>query len=118
MDLRTDSSTVHRWISDALSGQTRLKTKAHGEMIIRRRIDMVKQLVEEFGIALSVTLVPTAHNRADCLTRVPAEWVRGDDTDACESAVAAAVVGSVTDIGDDAHGELVLLWLTLPSRTI
>ena len=105
VDLKTDSSTVHRWISDALSGRARLKTKAHGEMIIRRRIDMVKQLVEEFGIALSVTLVPTAHNRADRLTRVPAEWVRGDDTDVCEPAVAAAAVGSVADVGDGAHGD-------------
>ncbi|XP_043226567.1 uncharacterized protein LOC122383837 [Amphibalanus amphitrite] len=105
LDLRTDSATVHRWISDALSGRSRLKTKAHGEMIIRRRIDMVKQLVDEFGIDLSVTLVPTAHNRADCLTRVPVEWVRGDDPSVGEPAVAAAVVGPVTDAGeDDAHG--------------
>ncbi|KAF0292156.1 hypothetical protein FJT64_001032 [Amphibalanus amphitrite] len=105
LDLRTDSATVHRWISDALSGRSRLKTKAHGEMIIRRRIDMVKQLVDEFGIDLSVTLVPTAHNRADCLTRVPVEWVRGDDPSVGDPAVAAAVVGPVTDAGeDDAHG--------------
>ena len=28
VELMTDSSTVHRWISDSLSGRSRLKTKA------------------------------------------------------------------------------------------
>lgn len=28
----TDSLTVYRWVSDAISGRARLKTKAYGEM--------------------------------------------------------------------------------------
>ncbi|KAF0298189.1 hypothetical protein FJT64_004439 [Amphibalanus amphitrite] len=28
--LQTDSATVHKWMSDALSGRARLRTKAHG----------------------------------------------------------------------------------------
>lgn len=109
VELRTDSSTVHRWIGDALSGRARLRTKAHGEMIIRRRIDMVKQLVDEFGIELTVVLVPSAHNRADRLTRVPAEWVRSDSC-ASEPVVAAAAVdlesGEQQDSGDDVTGDV------------
>ncbi|KFD72888.1 hypothetical protein M514_14792 [Trichuris suis] len=38
VELMTDSSTVFRWISNGLSGRTRLKTKAANEMLIRRRI--------------------------------------------------------------------------------
>ncbi|XP_045105180.1 uncharacterized protein LOC123500556 [Portunus trituberculatus] len=45
IDLRTDSATVYRWIDDALSGRARLRTKAHGEMLIRRRVDVIRQLV-------------------------------------------------------------------------
>ena len=59
IELRTDSSTVHRWVDDALSGRARLHTKAHGEMLIRRRVDIIRQLVSELGLALSVTLVRT-----------------------------------------------------------
>ncbi|KRZ93227.1 putative Pol polyprotein [Trichinella sp. T8] len=52
--LMTDSATVHRWVSDGLSGKARLKTKASGEMLIRRRVGMILSLVEEFGLELEV----------------------------------------------------------------
>ena len=41
IELCTDSATVHKWISDALSGRARLRTKGHGEMLIRRRIEVI-----------------------------------------------------------------------------
>lgn len=79
VQLKTDSATVHRWVEDALTGRARLRTKAQGEMLIRRRIDLIRQLQEELGISLSVQLVPSAENRADVLTRVPSDWLRGGD---------------------------------------
>ena len=90
IELRTDSATVYRWIDDALSGRARLRTKAHGEMLIRRRVDVIRQLVTELELVLSVTLVRSAENHADALTRVPEEWVRSDKD---ELAVGAAAVG-------------------------
>lgn len=75
IDLRTDSATVHRWIDDALSGRARLRTKAHGELLIRRRIDIIKQLVEELQLSVTVGLVRSADNPADTLTRVPKNWL-------------------------------------------
>ncbi|KAF0313374.1 hypothetical protein FJT64_016086 [Amphibalanus amphitrite] len=77
IDLCTDSATVHKWIDDALTGRSRLRTKAHGEMLIRRRIDVIRQLVEEFNLRLTVVLVKSADNLADALTRVPKD--RGVD---------------------------------------
>uniref|UniRef100_A0A5S6QB38 RNase H domain-containing protein n=1 Tax=Trichuris muris TaxID=70415 RepID=A0A5S6QB38_TRIMR len=44
IELITDLATVHRWISDGLSGRTRLKTKAPSEMLIRRRVGLVLSL--------------------------------------------------------------------------
>ena len=76
VDLCTDSSTVHRWISDALSGKNRLKTKAANEMPIRRRVGTVLSLIEECELQLSVTLVPSSANKADSLIRVPQRWLR------------------------------------------
>lgn len=78
VDLRTDSAAVHRWVSDAISGRARLRTKAHGEMLIRRRVSLIRQLVEEFQLSLTVTLVASRENRADSLTRVPKEWLTSD----------------------------------------
>ncbi|KRY25976.1 Pol polyprotein [Trichinella spiralis] len=74
--LMTDSATVHRWVSDGLSGKARLKTKASGEMLIRRRVGMILSLVEEFGLELEVDLVKSACNKADELTRVPRRWLK------------------------------------------
>ena len=71
VELLTDSSTVHRWITDALTGKSRLKTKAASEMLIRRRIGIVTSMVEEYALKLTVTLVPSRNNKADNLTRVP-----------------------------------------------
>ena len=73
IDLRTDSATVRKWIGDALSGRSRLRTKAHGEMLIRQRVDVIRELVKEFQLAMTVTLVRSEHNPADALTRVPKE---------------------------------------------
>ena len=54
LHLRTDSLTVYHWISDALSGKARLKTKASSEMLLRRRINTVKALVDEYDLALDI----------------------------------------------------------------
>lgn len=36
IQLKTESATVQRWMNDASTGRTRLRTEAHGEMLIRR----------------------------------------------------------------------------------
>ena len=74
--IQTDSVTVQRWLSDALTGKARLRTKAQSEMLIRRRVAVFRQLVTEYDLEATVALVPSAANRADELTRVPREWLQ------------------------------------------
>ena len=108
IDLRTDSATVHRWLDDAISGRARLRTKAHGELMIRRRVGIICQLVGELRLRLSVTLVRSAENRADALTRVPKDWLRNVSvTRECESpspGVSAAVVSEPPPLAGAAAG--------------
>ncbi|XP_043235723.1 uncharacterized protein LOC122388597 [Amphibalanus amphitrite] len=108
IDLRTDSATVHRWLDDAISGRARLRTKAHGELLIRRRVGIICQLVGELQLRLSVTLVRSAENRADALTRVPKDWLRNVSvTRECESpspGVSAAVVSEPPPLAGAAAG--------------
>lgn len=74
--LCTDSATVYHWISDALSGKARLKTKAASEMLIRRRVGVFKSIVEEYSLEVDIRLVPSEANIADGLTRVPQKWLK------------------------------------------
>ena len=73
--IMTDSRTVYHWLSDVLSEKARVKTKAASEMLIRRRLETVKKLSEEYDLQLSVNVVASAENRADALTRVPKKWL-------------------------------------------
>lgn len=77
VEVLTDPSTVQRWISDGISGRSRLKTKVASEMLLRRRIGIVLSfLIEECGLRLTVTLVPSINNKEDSLTRVPQRWLK------------------------------------------
>ena len=63
MLVRTDSLTVYHWMLNALSGKARLKTKTSSEMLIRRRVDTIKSLVDEYGLALDIELIRSESNR-------------------------------------------------------
>ena len=87
VEIKTDSATVHQWISDGLTGKSRLKTKAANEMLIRRRVAIVTALVEEYKLQVTVSLVPSHANKADSLTRVPEKWLREVGVPAASGAV-------------------------------
>ncbi|MEL7302027.1 MAG: DDE-type integrase/transposase/recombinase, partial [Pseudomonadota bacterium] len=94
VEVMTDSATVHRWIQDGLTGKSRLRTKAANEMLIRRRVGVVMDLVREYGLEMTIVLVPSADNKADALTRVPARWLKKGEV---EPLVCAAAGDSLVD---------------------
>ena len=75
MLLKTDSVSVYHWLEDMLTGKTRVCTKATSEMLLRRRLEMIKLLVEEYGLSMDVALIPLIQNLADPMTRVPQRWL-------------------------------------------
>ena len=75
LHLKTDSVSVYHWLLNTLTGKTRVRTKATSEMLLRRRLETIKQLVEEYGLTIDVSLVPSNQNLADPLTRVPQRWL-------------------------------------------
>ena len=99
VEIKTDSTAVHQWISDGLTGKSRLKTKAANEMLIRRRVAIVTALVEEYKLQVTVSLVPSHENKADSLTRVPGKWLK--KTDVC-AAVGDTVYERVKRVHHDA----------------
>lgn len=53
----TDSTCVHRWMTNALNGKARLTTKASAEMLIRRRLATLTETIKEYNLVVDVTLV-------------------------------------------------------------
>ena len=96
LHVRTDSLTVYHWIADALSGKARLRTKASSEMLIRRRVETLMALRDEYGLALDIELVRSENNRADALTRVPQRWLGRPPGDELTDHVCGAAVGPLS----------------------
>ena len=71
LHVKIDSVCMHHWVSDTLTGRMRVRTKAATEMLIRRRMNTLKKLVEEYELTVDVVLVPSNKNMVDWLTRVP-----------------------------------------------
>ena len=103
LHLKTDSLTVYHWISDALSRKARLKTKAVSEMLIRRRIGIFQDIVNEYKLKVDIALVPSSANLADVLTRVPQNWLKGFD-DPHTPVSCAASCALTLDFLADLHG--------------
>ena len=103
VEVVTDSATVHRWITDGLTGKSRLRTKAANEMLIRRRVAIVTELVREYELSVTVSLVPSSGNKADALTRVPERWLRQVSTG---PTVCAMVMGDTDRVVREIHHEV------------
>ena len=81
MDLMTDSAAVYGWVKLILTGDKRVRTKGAAEMIVKRRLGILKDLVEEFDLRVNINLVSTLKNKADVLTRVKKNWLHREDDD-------------------------------------
>ena len=65
-----------------------MRTKAAPERFIRRRLNTLKKLVEEYELTVDVVLIPSNKNMADQLKRVPQRFVHryedGEQTQAID----------------------------------
>ena len=102
--MRTDSLTVYHCILNALSGKVRLKTKASSEMLIRRCVDTIKALVDEYGLTLDIELVRSECNRADALTCVPPKCL--GKPNGCEKPAFAMCGGTIECLSDERIGRI------------
>lgn len=71
----TDSATVYGWVRSAIEDGKRPKVNGLGEMLVRRRLGMIAELIEAYGLLLDIKLVRSCENIADKLTRVPKKWM-------------------------------------------
>lgn len=74
--IMTDSATVCGWLRSVIERTHNIRSRALGEVLIRRRLQTLQEVVCQEGLKLSVQYVRSAENRADPLTRVPKIWLR------------------------------------------
>ena len=75
LSIITDSACTQRWISDAQTGRVRLTTKASSEILIRRLLATLTEIIKEYNLSIDIVLVKSADNKADALTYVPQHWL-------------------------------------------
>ncbi|XP_067944900.1 uncharacterized protein [Watersipora subatra] len=74
----TDSVTVQAWVNSVVLNTHRPKVTGHSEMIVRRRLGLITQLVDEYSLTVDINLVRSVKNCADQLTRVEKKWLARD----------------------------------------
>ena len=82
----TDSATVHGWVSSVVADSRRPKVTGLSEMVIKRRLNVIAQLVEEYNLELCIQLVKSEQNKADQLTRVSKKWMKVAASTVCAAA--------------------------------
>lgn len=99
----TDSVTVGRWIDLTLSEERRIKTSGAAEILVKRRLAALKDMVEELGLRLQVKCVPSKDNKADALTRVRKVWRESVKSSHRERLGCAAVELSARELHEQHH---------------
>ena len=73
--IKTDSATVRGWLNSAFKDSHNIRTHAMSELLIRRRIEVLREIKKQEKLEMDVQLVRSEENLADSLTRVPRTWL-------------------------------------------
>ena len=88
-----------------LSEEKRIKTKGAAEILVKRRIGVLKELIDDLQLALTITLVPSERNKANVLTRVKKSWLsagkEGEEDGICAGAVSLREMHEMHHLGVD-----------------
>ena len=74
MEILTDSSSVYAWLRSIMGHDQKVKIRGLNEVIVRRRLELLRTCFDECGFNPKVTLVPSQKNKADELTCLPQTW--------------------------------------------
>ena len=71
----SDSATVCGWVKSVLADSKSPKVSGLSEMIVKRRLSLISELIGEYGLNLKIEKVKSDENKADKMTRVPQKWL-------------------------------------------
>lgn len=90
----TDSSTVYGWLLAIIRKTHNIRTRSIGEILIRRRLDILVEILKNENLNVDVQWVKSQDNKADRLTRVPTKWLK------CDENAASGCVATIHDVRD------------------
>ena len=76
LQLFTDYVTVFHWISVAVTGKSRLRSKDSAELLIRRSVNLFRVLIDDYNLDVNVNLISSKENLIDSIARIPGGWMR------------------------------------------
>ena len=79
--LYTDSHTCAGWLRATINKQRKIHTRGMADMLVRRRLSVLSELIDSYKLAITVHQVSSGRNCADALTRVERAWWK--NMDAC-----------------------------------
>eukprot|EP00117_Sycon_ciliatum_P033147 scpid74252/ scgid25568/ len=94
IQVATDSKTVASWLQQTVHDLQRIKTSGLNATLIRRRLEIIDDLLATTDMTVDVLWVPSAKNLADRLSWIPSSWVKlfkGTDALCVDVAAASAV---------------------------
>ena len=69
--LKIDSVTVFGWLNKVINNVSRVRVGGLYETVVLRRLKIVRDIIQTFGLKVTLSLVPSEENKADQLTRLP-----------------------------------------------
>ena len=96
LEIFTDSSAACAWLRTMATGDSRLRVSGDGELLIRRRLEIIFSTLAEYGVDWTIAHVSSLENKADPASRVPKEWQKA-------VAAASATVTVARHAHEDAH---------------
>eukprot|EP00117_Sycon_ciliatum_P015220 scpid31464/ scgid0234/ Protein NYNRIN; NYN domain and retroviral integrase catalytic domain-containing protein; Pol-like protein len=95
--LHTDSKTVHGWLRQILGNERRVKVGGLHELLVKRRLQIIDDIVATARLDVEVDWVPSEQNLSDQLTRVPTSWLAcTSDNSATDVAASLAIMPSLS----------------------
>ena len=75
IEIRTDSAMVLSWVTSTVEKSGRIRTKSAGEVIVKRRLGILGELISEFKLQIKAVFVPSERNKADAPTWIKKQWL-------------------------------------------
>ncbi|XP_076036529.1 uncharacterized protein LOC143022271 [Oratosquilla oratoria] len=66
-------------MNSVLTAEKRVRTKGAAEILVKRHLGILRELIDEFGMKIRVREVSSETNKADALTRVKKSWLKAKE---------------------------------------
>ncbi|XP_067949585.1 uncharacterized protein [Watersipora subatra] len=97
-----NSATVFGWVKFVLQDCKRPKLSGLSEILVKRRLNLLNDLISEYQLVLQITVIKSEDNKADELTRVPHKLLQ-KRVCAVNLTISGSIEGKLHDLHEAHH---------------